>query len=139
MVQERPNHGRLALGQWVIANVLAFTAAGALAGSLLRSLQQPYYSVVTSAGRAVLIEMWTVGLAWTIFGVFLGAAQWWAIRGQSAATWWLPATVLGWALSGAGIGVLSGVAGGSLSTIGPASVPPWLRIITIGAGLLVGL
>jgi hypothetical protein len=55
------------------------------------------------------------------------------------ATWWLLATVLGWALSGVGIGILSGVAGGSLSTIGPASVPPGVYIAAIGAGVLVGL
>jgi len=132
-------HGRLALGQWVLANVLAFTAAGALGGTLLRSLQQRYYTVVKSMGRAVLIDMWTVGLACTIFGVFLGAAQWWVIRRQSAATWWLPATVLGWVLSGVGTGVLSGVAGGSLSTIGPASVPLGVYIVAVGAGVLVGL
>jgi len=134
-----PNHGRFALGQWVLANAMAFTAAGALGGSLLRSLQQPYYSVVTSTGRAVLIDIWTVGLAWTIFGVFLGAAQWWVIRGQNAARWWLPGTVLGWALSGVGVGVLSGVAGGSLSTIGPASVPPGVFIAAAAGFVLVGL
>jgi len=107
---------------------MAFTAAGALGGSLLRSLQQPYYTVVTSTGRAVLIDMWTVGLAWTIFGAFLGVAR-----------WWLPATVLGWALSGVGVGVLSGVAGGSVSTIGPASVPPGVVIAAAAGLVLVGL
>jgi len=139
MVAELPNHSRFAPGQWVLANVVAFTAAGALAGTLLRSLQQSYFTVVKSMGQAVLIETRATCLAWTIFGTFVGAAQWWVIRGKSAAARWLPATVLGWALSGVGVGVLSGVAGGSVSTIGPASVPPWLRILTIGAGLLVGL
>jgi hypothetical protein len=134
-----PNHGRFGLGRWVFANAMAFTAAGALGGSLLRSLQQPYYTVVTSTGRAVLVDMWTVGLAWTIFGVFLGAAQWWVIRGQGVARWWLPATVLGWALSGVGVGVLSGVAGGSVSTIGPASVPPGVFIAAAAGFVLVGL
>jgi hypothetical protein len=139
MVAVPPSHGRLALGRWVLANALAFTAAGAIGGTLLRSLQQPYYTGVKSMGQAVLIETWTVGLAWTIFGAFAGAAQWWVIRGQSAATWWLPATVLGWALSGVGIGVLSGVAGGSVSTIGPASVPVGVYIAAIAAGVLAGL
>jgi len=133
------NHGRFTLRRWVLANAMAFTAAGALGGSLLRSLQQPYYTVVTSTGRAVLIDMWTVGLAWTIFGAFLGAAQWWVIRGQGVARWWLPATVLGWALSGVGVGVLSGVAGGSVSTIGPASVPPGVVIAAAAGLVLVGL
>jgi hypothetical protein len=139
MVAELPSHGRLALGQWVLANVVAFTAAGALGGTLLRSLQQPYYAVVKSTGRAVLIDTWTVGLACTIFGAFVGAAQWWVIRKQSAARWWLPATVLGWVLTGLGTGVLSGVAGGSVSTIGPASVPLGVFIVAVGAGVLVGL
>jgi hypothetical protein len=107
---------------------------------LLRSLQQPYYTVVSSMGRAALIEAWTVGLACTIFGVFVGAAQWWVIRGQGAAKRWLPATVLGWVLFGVGIGVLSSVTGGgSVSTIGPASVPLGVYIAAIAAGVLVGL
>ncbi len=138
MVAVAPSRGRLAVGRWVLANALAFMAAGALGGTLLRSLQQPYYGV-ESMREAVLIETWTVGLAWTIFGVFAGAAQWWLIRGNSAATWWLPATVLGWALAGVGVGVLSGVAGGSVSTIGPASVQPEVHVAAIAAGVLVGL
>jgi len=139
MVAIAPIRGGLALGRWVVANVFAFAAAGALGGTLLRALQQPYYTVVSSTGRAVLIDAWTVGLAWTIFGVFVGAAQWWAVRGQGAATWWLPTTVLGWVLSGVGIGVLSGVAGGSVSTIGPTSVPLGISIAAIAGGVLVGL
>jgi hypothetical protein len=139
MVARLPSHGRFGLGRWVLANVLAFAGAGALGGALMRSLQQPYYTVVTSMGRAVLIEMLTTGLACTIFGAFLGAAQWWVIRGQGAARWWLPATVLGWALFGVGIGALSGVAGGSMSTIGPASVPLGVRIAATAGGVLVGL
>jgi len=140
MVAGSTSGRRLPLGRWVLANVLAFTAAGALGGASLRSLQQPYYTVVKSTGQAVLVEAWTVGLALTIFGVFVGAAQWWMIRRQNAATWWLPATVLGWVLFGVGIGVLSGVTGGgSVSTIGPASVPRAVFIVAIAAGVLVGL
>ena len=139
MVAELPSHGRFSLGRWFLANFFAFAAAGALGGALLRSLQQPYYMVVKSTGRAVLIDAWTVGLAWTIFGALVGAAQWWVIRSQGAARWWLPATVLGWALSGVGIGALSGVAGGSLSTIGPASVPIAVFIAATAGGVLVGL
>jgi hypothetical protein len=140
MVAIAPSRGRLVLGRWVLANVFAFAAAGALGGALLRALQQPYYTVVSSTGRAVLIEAWTVSLACTIFGVFVGAAQWWAIRGHSAAKWWLPATVLGWVLFGVGTGVLSGVTGGgSVSTIGPESVPLWVSIAAIAGGVLVGL
>jgi hypothetical protein len=129
----------LPLGRWVLTNVVAFTVAGAVGGTVLRSLGQPYYTVVSSMSEAVRIQTWIVGLAWTIFGAFVGVAQWWAIRGQVVATWWLPATVLGWALSGAGTGALSGVAGGWLSDIGPASVPMWVTIATAAAGILVGL
>src|SRR5215470_1435661 len=122
-----PSRGRLALGQWVLANILAFMAAGALGGTLLRWLQPPYYTVVTSIGAAVRLQVWTVGLAWTIFGVFAGVAQWWLIRGHNAVRWWIPATILGWTVSGVGTGVLSGVAGGSVSGLGAAAVPLEVR------------
>src|SRR5215470_15292061 len=134
-----PSWGRLALGRWVLANVIAFTAPGALGGGLIRSLQQPYYTVVSSMGEAVKIETWTGGLTWTIFGVFVGAVQWWVIRRHRVASLWLPATVVGWALTGLGVGALSGVAGGSVSTIGPATVPPWVSIAAAACGVLVGL
>jgi hypothetical protein len=131
--------GRINLGRWVLANVVAFTAAGAIGGTLLRSWQQPYYEHVPSMGQAVVVELWTVGLTWTIFGLFVGAAQWWVIRRNIAASWWLPATVVGWMLSGIGVGVLSGIAGGSMSEIGPTSVPAWLSLTSFAGFALVGL
>ena len=130
---------RLAVGRWVLANVVAFTAGGALCGALLRSMQQPYFTVVSSAGAAAGIEAWAVGVSSAIFGAILGAAQSLAIRGFRVAAWWLPATCLGWALTGGGIGALSGVSGGSVSTIGPATVPAWVFVASAAGGVLVGL
>jgi hypothetical protein len=130
---------RINLVRWVLTNVVAFTVAGAIGGTLLRSWQQPYYQHVSSMAQAVVIELWTVGLSWTIFGVFVGAAQWWVIRRLIAASWWLPATVLGWVLSGVVVGVLSGISGGSISEIGPASVPTWVRVASVTGYGLVGL
>ncbi|MDR2984090.1 MAG: hypothetical protein LBV34_04535 [Nocardiopsaceae bacterium] len=130
---------RLGTRMWVLGNVVAFTIGGALSGALLRSLQEPYFTVVTSAGAAAGIGVWTVGVSSAIFGAILGAGQTWAIRGFPAAAWWLPATCLGWAVTGAAVGALSGVAGGSVSTIGPATVPAWIFIVSAGAGVLVGL
>jgi hypothetical protein len=88
--------------------------------------------------QAVLIEGWTVGLTWMIFGVFVGAAQGLVIRRSIAASWWLPATMLGWTLSGVGIGASSGVSGGSISEIGPASVPTWVHVAS-SAGFALAL
>src|SRR5262245_55063030 len=119
---------RFVLGQWVVANVVAFTAGGVLAGTVLRSTQQPYYGAVSSIREAVRIEMWTAGLTMAIFGAIVGTAQWWAIRGHKAAPLWLPATLVGWAAMGVGVGALAGVSGGSLSTIGPTSVPEWIPV-----------
>lgn len=130
---------RLAVGRWVLANVIAFTLGGAVCGTLLRWMQQPYYTVVSSAGEAAGIVARTVGVSAAIFGAILGAAQWWAIRRHPAASWWLPATCLGWALSGVAGGALSGMAGGSVSTIGPASVPAGVLVAAAAASVLVGL
>jgi hypothetical protein len=131
--------GRVAVGRWVIANVAGFTVGGAVCGTLLRWMQQPYYTVVSSAGEAAGILAQTVGVSAAIFGTILGASQWWVIRGHATASWWLPATCLGWALAGVAGGALSGVAGGSVSTIGPRSVPAGVLAAAAAAGVLVGL
>jgi hypothetical protein len=139
MVAPQPSRNRLPVGRWVFANVVAFTAVGAIGGTLLRSLQQPYYANVSSMREAIGIQVWTQAVTWTIFGVLVGTAQWWAIRGHRPASWWLPATVLGWVVTGVGVGAVSGVAAGSISTIGPASVPPGVSITAVAAGILFGL
>jgi hypothetical protein len=137
MVTDWPGCGRLTVGRWVLANVVAFTVAGMLGGTLLRSLQQPYYTVVSSTAQAVRIQVMTGGAHGTIFGALAGASQWWAIRGHPAAKWWPPATFLGLAVFGLGSAVISGVAGGPVSTIGPSSVPVWLTIAAALSGVLV--
>jgi hypothetical protein len=69
----------------------------------------------------------------------VGVAQWLVLRRAFNAVWWIPATVLGWALSGTINGFL---AGGSVSQIGPAQgpVPPVVALLVgyplVVAGLL---
>jgi len=130
---------RVAVGRWVIVNVVGFTVGSAVCGTLLRWMQQPYYTVVSSAGEAAGILAWTVGVSTAIFGAILGASQLWVIRGHAAASWWLPATCLGWAVTGVAVGALSGVAGGAVSTIGPRSVSTGVLVAAAASGVLVGL
>lgn len=120
---------------WLIANVIAFTVGGGLAGGVLRSLSQPYYESGVSALQAAAIQAVTVGASTTVWAFFTGVAQWLVLRRSFQAGWWIPATVLGWALSGMISGVLSG---GSVSTIGPAQgpVPPILAVL-VGYPVLV--
>ena len=130
---------RVTVGRWVIVNVVGFTVGGAVCGTLLRWMDQPYYTVVSSAAEAAGILAWTVGVASAIFGAILGASQLWVIRGHPPGSWWLPATCVGWALTGVAGGALSGVVGGSVSTIGPRSVPTGLFVAVAVANVLVGL
>jgi hypothetical protein len=108
---------------WLVANVLAFSVGGAIAGGLLRFLEQPYYETAVSATDAAFVQAISLGASEATFGAVLGTAQWLVLRRAFRATWWMPATCLGWAIAGATGGFL---AGGSVSTIGPdeGPVPP---------------
>jgi hypothetical protein len=111
-----------------LANVFAFTIGGAIAGGLLRFLEQPYYETDVSAIVAASVQAISLGLSEGIFGAVLGTAQWLVLRRALRAGWWIPATCLGWALAGTIGGFL---AGGSVSTIGPdeGPVPPVLAAL----------
>jgi hypothetical protein len=123
----------------VLVNLIGFTAGGAIFGAVQRARLQPYFEVVTSAAEAARIEAATTGMTSTIFGAVIGTAQWLTLRRKFGAGWWIPATCLGWALSGVAGGVLSGVLGGRVSTIGPDV--GWLVMIVVGVpvGVLIGL
>jgi len=77
---------------WLVANFLAFTVGGALAGGLLRFLEQPYYEKNVSAIEAAYVQASSLGLSETIFGAMLGTAQWLVLRRAFRAGWWMPAT-----------------------------------------------
>ena len=125
---------------WILAHFVAFTIGGALAGGILRALGQPYYGRMVSALDAGLIQAGSSAAAWAIFGAIVGTAQWLVVRRSLRAGWWAPATALAWGMSGIVTGF---VAGGSVSTIGPAEgpIPPLLATLTVPplVVLLVGL
>jgi hypothetical protein len=110
-------------GPWLVANFVAFTVGGALAGGVLRYIGQPYYESSISALEAAIVQATSLGAAEAIFGLVLGTAQWLVLRRVLLPVWWIPATFLGFGLAGAIGGFL---AGGSVSTIGPdeGPVPP---------------
>ena len=87
--------------RWVVANVVGFTAGGAIAGTIAREMGQSNYGVVTSTGDAVLIATRTAGTALAVWGAAVGAAQWLVIRRDlTRVGWWVPGTSAGWALAG---------------------------------------
>src|SRR5262245_55020061 len=108
------------LRSWLVANFLALTVGGAVAGGLLRVLEEPYYGSDISALEAALVQAVIVGLGFGTFGAVLGTAQWLVLRRALSVGWWAPATCLGFAVAGAITGFL---AGGAVSTIGPAEGP----------------
>jgi hypothetical protein len=120
---------------WLVANLLGFAIGGAIAGGLLRALEQPYYGSAVSALEAARIQAASLGLAELAFGGVLGVAQWLVLRQALSVGWWLPATCLSWGLGGAIGGFL---AGGSVSTIGPdqGPVPPLLALL-VGYPLVI--
>ena len=113
---------------WLLANFVAFTVGGALAGGVLRSIGEPYYGSSISAIDAGLVQASSLGAAEAIFGLVLGTAQWLVLRRVLRSAWWIPATCVGFGVAGAMGGFMSG---GSVSTIGPAQgpVPPILALL----------
>lgn len=107
--------------RWVLANVVGFTAGGAVAGTIAGALTQPYSNgVVASASEAVLVATRAAGAASAVFGAAVGTTQWFAIRGDlKHVGWWIPATTLGWALAAVVAGTLSGIMGGAVTGVGP--------------------
>ena len=116
------------LRPWLVANFLAFTVGGGLAGGVLRFLSEPYYGSGVSAMEAAYIQASSSGASLAIFGAALGTMQWLVLRRAFRAGLWMPATCLGFALAGTISGFLSG---GSVSTIGPdeGPLPPVVALL----------
>jgi hypothetical protein len=108
------------LRPWIVANFIAFAIGAGIAGGMLRALEDPYYGSNVSVMEAARIQATATGASAAIFGAILGTAQWFALRRVIRATWWMPATFVGWALAGPLFGFN---AGGSISTIGPDAGP----------------
>jgi hypothetical protein len=128
------NSGSSPLRPWLVSHLVAFTVGGALAGGVLRALEQPYHERAISALDAGLIQGGSLAASMAIFGAILGAAQWLVLRRSLQAGGWLAATALGWGLGGI---VMGFTAGGSLSGIGPDEGPVPAAITAVVAPPLV--
>jgi len=119
-----------------MANVVGFTAGGAIAGTIVRAMEQSHYGVATSIAEAVLISMRAAGTALVVYGAAVGTAQWLVIRGRLRRVgWWVPATSAGWALAGMVAGILSGAMGGAVTGIG-RDVGAWGFVVAAAMGIL---
>jgi len=126
--------------EWMSANAVALGAGWAVTGAIQRRRTQPYFENVTSAARAVRLEAPSLGIALAALGTFVGTAQWLCLRRRlRMSVWWVPATGLGWALFGVGMGVLSGLFGASVSGIGPAVPPAVVLLVGVPAGMVAAL
>jgi hypothetical protein len=126
---------RLSL-QWVVANTVAFTAGGAIAGAIARAMGQSHYGVATSMAEAVLIQTRIAGAATVVLGAAVGTAQWLVLRGRLRRVgWWVPATSARWALAGGVAGILSGAIGGAVTDIG-SDVGVWGYVVAAAVGIL---
>jgi hypothetical protein len=105
---------------WLLTHFVTFSIGGAMAGGILRALEQPYYGRMVSALDAGLIQGGSLAASMAIFGAIVGTVQWLVVRGSVLVGWWAVATALGWGLAGI---VMGFPAGGSVSGIGPAEGP----------------
>jgi len=101
---------------WLVANVVGFTIAGAVCGGVLQAAGGPLRGTEGSVMDAAGSQAVAAGLVGAINGVIIGAAQWIVLRHAIRAGWWMPATVLGWAVVGAILGLGTG---GSTSSTDP--------------------
>jgi hypothetical protein len=139
MQVEHPTVGLGSWRRWMMANFVGFTIGGAIFGAVQRARMQPYFEVVTSGADAARILAANTGVSMTMFGALVGGAQWLALRRRVRAGWWLPATCLGWALSGVIVGALSGVTAGTVSTIGPDVGLLGFVVAAVAGCLVLGL
>jgi len=107
------------LRAWIPANLAGYGLGGALFGAIQASRMRHHFEVTTSAGEAARLLAVTTSTSLILFGALVGAGQWFALRRHLWARWWMPATCLGWAVTGLIVGTVSGVAFGTVSTIGP--------------------
>src|SRR5262245_43844546 len=108
------------LRPWLISNFVAFTIGGVVGGGVLRAIVGPWFGSDVSVLDAARIQATGAGLSAAIFWTLAGTAQWLVLRRAIRAAWWMPVTVLGWAVAGVILGFSSG---GSTSTIGPPEGP----------------
>jgi hypothetical protein len=122
--------------QWVVANLVGFTAGGAIAGTIAEAMGRSHYGVATSTADAVLIATRTAGAALAVWGAVVGTAQWLVIRGRLRRVgWWVPATSVGWASAGVVAGILSGAMGGAVTGVG-RDVGVWGFVVAAAVGIL---
>jgi hypothetical protein len=107
------------LRTWIPANLAGYGLGGALFGAVQASRLRHHFEVTTSAGQAARLLAVTTSTSLVLFGALVGTGQWLALRRHLRAGWWMPATCLGWAVTGLIVGTVSGVAFGTVSTIGP--------------------
>jgi hypothetical protein len=137
MQAERRTVERDSWPRWMLANLIGFTIGGAIGGAVLRARLQPYFEVMPSGVDAARILAVSTGL--TIWSALIGTAQWVALRRSLRAGWWLPATCLGWALSGIVLGALSGVTGGWDTVVGPDVGLLGVVVAAVAGCILIGL
>jgi hypothetical protein len=105
--------------RWMMANLVGITVGGAIGGAIGRALELPYLGVAP-ASETMLVLARAAGTASAVFGVAVGTMQWLAIRKNlKHVGWWIPATILAWALAGLVAGTLSGIMGGAVTGVGP--------------------
>jgi hypothetical protein len=121
---------------WITANLIGFTIGGAIGGAVLRGTMQPYFGVLPPGIESVRILAARSCVAATIWGVLIGTAQWAALGRRLRADWWIPATCLGWALSGLIGGAISGTSLG-LETTRPPAVGALGLVLEMVAGFLL--
>lgn len=126
---------------WIVANFLAFTIGGAIGGGVLAGMVRPHFGENVPVMEAARIQATATAASSAIFWALAGTSQWLILRRAIRAGWWMPVTLLGWAVAGSLLGFS---AGGATSTIGPKAGPlppivtltvlPPLFVLLIGGG-----
>ena len=124
---------------WIPANLAGYGLGGALFGAVQASRMRDHFEVTTSTAEAVRLLAVTTSTSLILFGALVGTGQWLALRRHFQARWWMPATCLGWAVTGVIVGTVSGVAFGTVSTIGPRLGVGGAVIAAIANCIVVGL
>lgn len=124
---------------WIPANLAGYGLGGAMFGAVQASRLRHHFEVTTSAAEAARLLAVTTSTSLILFGALVGTGQWLALRRHLRAGWWMPATCLGWAVTGVIVGTVSGVAFGTVSTIGPRLGVGGTVIAAVTNCIVVGL
>jgi hypothetical protein len=127
------------LRAWIPANLAGYGLGGALFGAVQASRLRHHFEVTTSAAEAARLLAVTTSTSLILFGALVGTGQWLALRRHLRAGWWIPATCLGWAVTGLIVGTVSGVAFGTVSTIGPRPGAGGAVVAAVTNCIVVGL